>query len=221
MNLSIKIDGVFMVPVNAGIKYVINSPAFSGKAITGDFSYPMSFANTPETRKVFEYIDREDVFLETTVKDCEIYLDNNLFIKAKFQITKTTRDVVSGNIINLANDLINQIKEQKLPDLSLDSITFNSNADKWNWLFDTVHYVYPDRPVVMFPVMNSGDNEKQVTDSDGTDYTLTIRKIINDMQETSPGVLEFGLPNMIAFPYIPYIIDKLFETWEIELESEE
>ena len=220
MNISIKINDIEVLPVkNSVLKYKINSPAFSKQAITGDFSYPLSFANTPGNRKVFKFIDLINLFTEDTELPCNIYIDNILFVEGIFYITKSNNKFVTGNVLSAASYLIKSIEGKTTKDLDLYSQTFSSEADKWNWLYDTVNYSYPAMPVVMFPVLNSYPNTKTVKDVDGNEYTLSIRNYVNGMLETAPQMLEFGYPNQIAFPYLSYIVEQFFSTYGINLHS--
>jgi len=220
MDFSVKFNGITadLLP-DASLKYVMNSPAFSNSVLVGDFSYSISFPNTDINRKIFKFIERIDIAEETTQMECQLFLYDNFFVDCIFQVNKSSKYAVQGNLINSAYDIINKIKGKTTKDLTnLYMENFPTYDDRVDYLKDSINHNQDSRPFVIFPVYNNHQLTDKITNDDGTTFEIPFGYYVNEMQNDAGNMVFVG-PNYVAFPYIGYIIDKIFEYFNFKVED--
>ncbi len=204
--LSVKINGSFvkMFP-GTKIKYQYNSPAFSEKALVGDFSFNLSFP-VEGNEVVFGFLHRQDIFVEEWQPEIQVYLDSILLIDGVYKINKTTDNQVTGNIINPAYHFINVIKNKTTKDLDLGGThTYPPTGyTLTNYCYDLREGGYPTYKFAYFPILN-----ESLFDGTGAADDWATKLYINRHYG--------GTNENVYFPYLAYLLDQIFKTYDYNL----
>ncbi len=207
--MQIKINGewVDLYP-NASMKYVFNNPAFSDKAVVGDFSYTLSFPDNDHNALILGFISNPDLYNQITEHECELYEDYNLIVTGIFRVTSTVKgDKISGNFINSAYDFINKIEGLTTKDLDLGGdIIFNSSTDMDVYIVQMYNGTYPNHKFASFPILNKTYKNDTPEEADWE----TKLYISPYSPRSGPEVF---------FPYLAYIIDQLFAYFNLQISN--
>jgi len=204
--LSAKINNqwIDMFP-GTSIKYVFNSPAFSDSPIVGDFSYTISFPLSDKNKNIFNYVNLPEIFEDVIEYDIELYNDNSCIIVGSFAL-KNANEKISGNIINSAFSFINQIKTKTTKDLEMSDITRHSGTA--NQIIAASHLSgYPTYHFAHFPVLN-----ENLYDGYEGGYGWHLHPYINYFNVDND-----TFHKDVLFPYLCYVLDSIFDTFNINL----
>jgi hypothetical protein len=191
------------------LKYIYNSPAFSDSPIVGDFSYGLSFPLSETNLKIFNFVNLPSTYEDTTSYECELYDNGIFFLTALFKI-KSTVGKISGDIINTAYDFNNRIKTKTTKDLVMSDITRHIGTAA-QAVIASHSSGYPEFHFAHFPVLNE-------ILLDG------LHPEIEEDWHSVPYINYYSIDPLtfkvdVLFPYLAYVIDTIFENFNIRITS--
>lgn len=192
---------------NSSISIDEESPIFNQDTIPGGFSFPFELPTTPKNNRILGFAGRIEARSQGGLNSPFQLFNNGRYIGSGTATVQKATDLIYSVFLQVATgSFAGKITGKKLSDLDLGGVR--------EWAFKP-EYVYPTDDFALFPIYNT-DFLK------GTEFdaNFIVHQYRLNSWESGDWYQAEGLIYAISpFPFLSYVIQRVFESFNIQLEE--